>query len=306
MAKKSKLSFDEIKENYLIEKKIILKRRSYIGQISKIKILGGWIKEKKISNIPLCKIRSKDIYNFSVYLAEIRDLDKSTCEKYKDFLNSLFSYGKKIGIIKKKPTKRFILPLKKRSLKPKYIPQDVIVDLLTDIKENDFQLFIGFMIQYCSAVRPGNEMINLKVEDFDFKNRTIKIGEVNAKTGKQRYADLTMELEKYLTEYGVKESEPNYYIFGKKRTLGATHISANNLPHRFNVFRDKHKIDKGVKFYSAKHTGATDLFNSLKLSLQQMQKHLGHERISSTEHYIIDHVGITNDVIKERFLSPIA
>lgn len=85
-----------------MKKKIILKRKSYIGHVSKAKLLGEWLNKKGISNIPLCKIKSRNIYDFSVYLAETRDLDKSTCEKYRGFLNSFFSYAKKMGAVKKK------------------------------------------------------------------------------------------------------------------------------------------------------------------------------------------------------------
>jgi integrase len=78
------------------------------------------------------------------------------------------------------------------------------------------------------------------------------------------------------------------------------------LTYRFNKYRERHKIDKGVKFYSFKHTGLTDLINSKMVSLPQLQQHAGHDKITSTEKYIINHGGITNDVIKEKFSSPIA
>jgi integrase len=300
------ITFSELREFYLEEKRIVLKDSTYRGHCGKTRLFAEWLEEHGLEKKPLRKLTNQNIHDFFVYLAEDRDLDKSSCEKYRDLLKVFFKYAKKLHLIRKFPFKRIVLPLKKRDCKPKYIPKEKFVELFRDIRLNDPQLFIGSMIQYCSAVRPGNEMLNLKPADFNLTEGTIKVGELNAKTGKQRYADLTKELLGYLIEYGILEANPNHYLFGKSRKFGPTPISKNNLPHRFNIFRDAHGIDKGVKFYSCKHTGATDLINAKLISLPQLMRHLGHSRITSTEHYILEHGGVTNDIIKEQFSSPVA
>lgn len=301
------MRFKDVRKQYLAERKIILKPRTYIGHSGKLKLFQWWLKKNDYSKLPLRKIDDKILNEFSIYLADVRDLDKATCIKYRDTLGVFFKFARSIKVIKKIPLKRFIIPIKKRDCQPKYIPEDKIVALLTDIRQNDYQLFVGFMLQYCSAIRPGNEMLNLKPSDFNFITKTIKVGELDAKVGKQRYADLTEELTQYLIEYGIQTANQDHYLFGKRRTFGEKMICQNNLRVRFNKYRDKHGIDKGVKYYSAKHTGCTDLINNkiLHLSTPQVMKHLGHGRISSTEHYILDHVGITNDDIKEQFKSKI-
>jgi integrase len=297
-------TFDQIRKGYLKEKEIVLKTSTYRGHEGKTRLFSEWLHRNGLSDVPLRRLGNKVLHDFSIYLANERDLDRSSCIKYRDTLRVFFKYAKEIKQIKKIPLKRIVFPQKKRVCKPKYIPKDKIVALLKDIREHDFQLFIGFMLQYCSAIRPGNEMLDLKPRDFDFEGKTIKVGELKAKSGKQRYADLTDELIKYLVQYGIKEADPDHYLFGKRRTFGPKAISKNNLPHRFNKFRDAHGLDKGVKLYSAKHTGATDLINSKLISLPQLMRHLGHDRLSSTEHYIIEHGGVTNDIIKEEFKSP--
>lgn len=301
---KSYKTFDQIIPDYLKEKNIVLKPKTFIGHRGKTLLFGKWLGWNGLNKLPLRKIKNRHIRDFSVYLAETRDLDRATCEKYRDTLRVFFRYVKIVGQTKKIPFKRFILPLKKRDNKPAYIPADKIVALLNEIRVKDPQLFVGCMIQYCSAIRPGKEMLNLKPGVFNFGAKTIQVGELNAKTGKQRYADLTDELIEYLIEYGVQQADSDCYLFGKHRTFGLVHICENNLTVRFNKYRDSHQISKKVKFYSWKHTGLTDLIASKLCSLPQLQHHAGHDNIRSTEKYILEHGGLTNDIIKTQFRSP--
>ena len=303
--KKGNRTVDQILPEYLKEKKIVLKPASYRAHVGKTKMLSEWLSNNGYSDRPIRKIKNKHIHEFFMYLADVRDLDKATCERYRDTLRIFFKYAKSIKELDKLPFKRVVLPIKKRDCKPKYIPKEYIVELLNTIRENDFQLFIASMIEYCSAVRPGDEMLNLKIKDIDFNNMTIKVGQLKAKTGKQRFADLTKELAVYLIEYGIKNADQEDYLFAQKHTYGKIKITKNNFPYRFNKYRDKLGIDKGVKFYSLKHTGATDLINTKLSSLPQLMKHLGHTKISSTEHYVLEHGGVTNDIIKDRFVSPL-
>jgi integrase len=215
---------------------------------------------------------------FSIYLATERDLDRETCTKYRAFLKGLFRFAKLQGEPVHATVDRFIIPIKKRDCSPKYIPQEKQVALLEDVFAHDYQLFVACEIMYCSGLRP-KELLNLKVGDIDFVGGTIRVLKLVAKTRKCRYADLTDELADYLRHYGVTTAEPEKFLFCRGG-CGDKHWSINMLADRFRHYRQAHGISDEVKYYSWKHTGATDLINSKLATLVQLKNHLGHDRLT--------------------------
>jgi site-specific recombinase XerD len=301
-------TFNELLPQYLSRKKISLHKKTYTAYVSRTKIFSTWLQDNGLSDTPIEKLTSDNICEFFYYLAseDGRDVDRPTCEKYNHTLKTMFKYYAEAEGIEKLPFDTVEYPVKKRDNAPKYIPKDKQRALFNDIKANDYQLYLACMIQYAAAVRPGKEMLNLKVGDFDFDGGTIRVGEMTAKTGRCRYADFTEELKGYCREYGIEGADSSLYVFGTKKKMGTKHISENMLRYRFNPFREKHGISKEVKLYSMKCTGGTDLINSRLVSLTQLQKHFGHARISSTERYVQQHGGVTNAVIINQFKSPMA
>lgn len=299
-------TFNELLPNYLARKRISIHGKTYKGHVGRTKVFSDWLKEKNLSETPLRSITNDHISEFMYYLAseEGKNLDKPTCEKYCHSIKSVFKFYEDELQLSKLPFGKIEYPIKKSDHAPKYIPKDKQKALFDDIRKNDYQLFLACMVQYTAAVRPGRELLNLRVGDFDFDGGTIRVGVMTAKTGRCRYADLTEELKGYCREYGIDKADSSLYVFGTNKRIGSKHISENMLRYRFNPYRDKHGISKEVKLYSFKHTGGTDLINSRLVSLTQLQKHFGHTRISSTEKYVLQHGGITNEVIINQFKSP--
>lgn len=60
----------------------------------------------------------------------------------------------------------------------------------------------------------------------------------------------------------------------------------------------------GYKFYSFKHTGATNLHMS-GISMRELMDQLRHTKLDATQHYLKKYCGIVNERIKNCFPSPI-
>lgn len=80
--------------------------------------------------------------------------------------------------------------------------------------------------------------------------------------------------------------------------------SANMLTYKFNAFRDKLHLSKGIKFYSMKHTGVTMLAES-GASIRVIMDQCRHANLSATQHYLKRHAGLVNERIRDYFPSPI-
>ena len=290
-------TFDEILPDFLGERKIMLKPRSYAGDISRFKHFRIWLTEQGLINIPLKKITNQDISRYFVYLAG--RLDKPTSQKYFVSLRMLWQYSQKIkevGI--DLPFDMVVFPKKKGDFSPQLIPKEKYDDLMADIRANDFQLYVACMTVYYCFIRPRIELRLLKTEDVNMEAGFIRITDEHAKTGFLRYATITPELKEAFIEYGINEAPKGLYVFGKKRKIGVRHIGINSFSERFNVYRNRHGISKGVKFYSNKHTGMTDMLNS-GVPLPVVQGQAGHLRLSSTQHYVKKYSNIINSILKD-------
>ena len=232
-------TFDEGLPQFLSRKQISVHPKTYNGYKGKLNVFSLWLKEHGLSQTPLRELTNDNIADFFVYIARDRDLDRPTCEKYYANIRSVFQFYEESENMIKLPFKSVSYPIKKRDCAPKYIPKDKQKALFEDMRKKDYQLFLACMIQYCSAVRPGREMLSLKVGDFDFGGGTIRVSELSAKTGACRYADFTEELMGYCREYGIKGADESLYVFGVKGKMGTQPVSENMLRYRFNNFRKK-------------------------------------------------------------------
>lgn len=105
-------------------------------------------------------------------------------------------------------------------------------------------------------------------------------------------------------EYGIDTADKNLYVFGKKKKFNTKPNSVNMLRWRFNQFRERMELPKGYKFYSFKHTGASNLHMS-GISMRELMDQLRHTKLDATQHYLKKHCGIVNDRIRDNFPSPI-
>ncbi len=292
-------TFDQITPDFLASRKIKLKLRTFKGDVGRLEIFSQWLKDCNLSDTKLHKITNQNISLFFAYLANERDLDKPTCQKYFVTLRMVWQYAQKIKEADKElPFDLIEFPRKKGDFSPALIPKEKFDILVADIKENDPQLYLASMVQYYAFIRPGIELRNLKTDDFDFTQGSIHISELVAKTKVTRYATMTQDLYDICIWYGIDKAERGKFVFGKKNKFADKPIGINSLAYRFDIFRDKHGISDKVKFYSWKHTGITDMLNS-GVPLIAVKDQAGHIRLSSTQHYAKKYAGIVNRELRK-------
>ncbi len=298
-------TFSEILVPFLSEKEIQLKKKSLNAYKNQTKVFCEWLNSQGKLDISICDIKEEEVSQFFLYLARDKDLDRPTCQKYYISIKSVFYYAKKRKEITELPFDLVVFPSKKRDCSAQLIPQEAMKLLFEDIKENDYQLFLACMIEYYCFIRPGNEMRNLKPTNFDLKSGTIRIDASIAKNKRARTVTMPTQLIEYCKEYGIDKENSNRYVFGCNRYFDTKPVSENMLRYRFNRFRDKHNISKGVKLYSFKHQGCTTLHQTRLVSTFDLMTQLGHSNLTSTQHYLKKVAGNINSEIRNNFPSPI-
>jgi integrase len=180
---------------------------------------------------------------------------------------------------------------------------DDLEKILTSIREEDPQLYLAALLQYFCFIRPGSELLTLKVKQINFQKHNVFIPKDVAKRRTERIMDIPQQLYDILVEHGISRLNKEMYVIGPTGRPGFKMIGPNTLRERFNKFRDRLHMTKDYKWYSFKHTGAGKLLES-GASIVELMRQLGHTDITSTYHYIKRHFGERSEHVLNRFPSP--
>ena len=123
----------------------------------------------------------------------------------------------------------------------------------------------------------NSELVNLKIDDIDLLNRTVKV--VQGKGKKDRYVPIPKDFAEELTEY-IKDRSGR--LFG---------ISDRQIRRIVKAYAVKAGVRKAEEIHphTLRHSYATHLQNS-GVPLNIIQEILGHENIETTTIYM--HLGI--------------
>lgn len=123
-----------------------------------------------------------------------------------------------------------------------------------------------------------NELANLKIEDIDFEKLVIHVN--NGKGGKDRTTFITSVTKKYIFKYLKWNKHKSDYVFtsrldGKYNTNSLGEVM-RKMSERCGIHIHPHRF---------RRTLATDLARK-GMPIQEIQKLLGHSKISTTQGYI--------------------
>ncbi len=158
---------------------------------------------------------------------------------------------------------------------PIVLTREEIGEIFSEIKNVKHKLMLGLM--YSSGLRVS-EIVNVRVNNFDFKNRLLRI--VEAKGGKDRTTILSEKIIASFEKY-TKDKQGNDYIFesnrgGKMTTRAVQKIFTNALK--------KSKLKKDASCHCLRHSFATHLLEN-GTDIRYIQELLGHRRLETTQIY---------------------
>lgn len=290
---------------FLEFKKQSLKPKTYSSYQSKMRIFTFWLEKNNYGEYDLSAITNKIIIAFFDYLINDRDLDKVTVKMYKIKISAFFNYMIKIKKIYQNPVFNIPEVKKKKDNAPKPIFPNDLKKLFTKISRQDPQLYLACIMQYFCAIRPGTELRLLKIKHIDFWSHNIMINSLDSKMQRDEVINIPNQLFSLLTNtYQLQNYDKEFYVFSKNGMPGGTPLGSNNMRNRFNKFRDELKLSKDYKYYSLKHTGASNLLDSGEFNLRELMDHLRHHDINSTYHYIRKYRGHVSEKIKNNFPDP--
>lgn len=256
--------------------------------------LGGISQEKK-------GLGDFDQLHLRMYLANLykRKLQKTSIARKIAAMNTFFRYLIREGVIMVNPLAGVSAP-RKDLLMPRHLSVDEVFDLLGDRFTDDLKGMRDravLEIFYSTGIRLS-ELTALNGEDVDFEQALIR---VRGKGRKERIVPVGMPALKTLKDY-----------LGKRVSLGESGSPAerkgplitgrNN--ERINPRTVERIVDKYMRMsgnqkkispHALRHSFATHLLDA-GADLRSIQEMLGHESLSTTQHYTSVSVGRLMDI----------
>lgn len=287
-------------ENHFID---FLKYLKVQKNYSNLTIL-NYGKDLKLFNIFISDLNIKDLKKVDYkiireYLSYLygKNYSKKTIARHISALRSFYRYLIKEKIITSNPMNLVSNPKQDKKL-PKFLYYDQVEELLAI---PDITTPLGLRdktileLLYSTGIRVS-ELVNIKLKDIDFNERTIKI---LGKGNKERYVLYGGVLEKLLDNY-LNESRT---VLNKKNS---DYLLLNNQGNKItprgieliiNKINKESSLDFNISPHTLRHTFATHLLDN-GADLKSVQELLGHESLSSTQVY----THISNEQLRNVYL----
>lgn len=134
------------------------------------------------------------------------------------------------------------------------------------LQAHDRRLYYAVNFTYHCFIRK-RELVNIKVGDIDWENRTIRLNSADTKNRIQDSVTIPDGLHRILLQMGLDLAPKHFYIFGKGLKTCETKcprpddISDRHLKHKLAAGFPK---DDGKAYYSWKHTGVIAYWKAVK------------------------------------------
>ena len=239
--------------------------------------LTDFFKYVNASNIDFLNIENIHVRGYLKYL-DTCNLKNTTISRRISALRTFYNYLLEKGFVKSNIFLNVKNPKLEKKL-PNYLNYTEIEELLASIDTSNSEgLERRLLIEmfYSTGCRVG-EMVNVKISDIDFYNKTIK---VMGKGSKERIVYYGDYASKYLEDY-LKNKDRKGYLFTNKK---GDKLTIEEVEY---VVRDimKHiSIKTHVTPHTLRHTFATHLLNN-GADIRTVQELLGHANLSTTGIY---------------------
>lgn len=234
----------------------------------------GYIESKKINYLT---ITNHDVRGYLKYLDSC-NLKNSTISRRISTLRTFYNYLVDENIVENNVFHNVKNPKLEKKL-PNYLNYNEMEELLESIDISTTEgLEKRLLIEmfYSTGCRVS-EMINVKISDIDFTNKTIRI---MGKGSKERIVYFGDYASKYLENY-LSKVKCDKYLFTNKK---GEKLTINEVEQIVKDIMKHISIKTHVTPHTLRHTFATHLLNN-GADIKTVQELLGHANLSTTGIY---------------------
>ena len=225
-----------------------------------------------------CSIEEVTTNGVKMYLMTMkveRNLQNSTVENMRSYLNAVFSWMKKENFIENNPVER-IAPIKiKKDIKKSFSEEEL--KIIKDFCKNHPRNLALVNFLYSTGCRVS-EVSSVNIKDINFNEKKLII---LGKGNKERIVYLTDEAVQSIQDYLRTREDNNEALFlsDKKKNR----LSPNSIRWILTNISEKTGVEN-IHPHRFRRTLATNLLNN-GMAIQDVSKILGHSNISVTQTY---------------------
>lgn len=282
------LSLSNLQNSQLIKKlsDIVDKRmegkkaKTRYGYASRLRTFALWYR-----SVDCPTMTDKSGQQFLSWVGKKNNLSNISINGYRRHLKSFFAEMKEDGDIGFNPFDKTKKLPESSSTKPWFTnnQQQLMQDAIEPI---DPQLWLACMTQFYCFIRPGNELMGLKIKDIlphTSSTWKFRVVAANAKTNKPRHVIIPPALWVMLEPY-IKGYDDEMYIFGAGGTPSTKMIGRNTLYNKHRLYCEALEMPKGCTFYGWKNTGAIMAYRE-GTKMKVISSMMGHHSIEITDIY---------------------
>ena len=175
-----------------------------------------------------------------------------------------------------------IKPKREDAKKRILVTHEARVNIVEWCEANNPNLLTVCELVFTSLIRP-KEVRMIRVEDVCLEKHYIFIKGDNAKTHYERFASLSVELEKRIGEL-MKGAERNWYLIGDGYAPGPKPVSNARFRKDWDKMRKELGLPQEMQLYSLRDTGINEM---LKIGIDPLtvMQHADHHDLAMTTRY---------------------
>ncbi|MFV0377129.1 MAG: tyrosine-type recombinase/integrase [Mangrovibacterium sp.] len=278
-------------------------KKTFESYRGRLRSLIAWLRKEKILENDISTFDNAVILRFFDWLITEQKLSGRTIAKYRMILSKFFRHLIDRKIIVTHPVQNIPVPETDEDYAAVPFLDEDMERIMPIMRDEDPQLYLAAMLQYFCFIRPGDELLSLRVKQLNFTARSIYIPKDVAKKRTARNIDIPAQMYELLIAQGIQHFGKELFVIGPNGRPGTRAIGYNTLRNRFNIIRDRLGLSQSYKWYSFKHTGAGKLLAS-GATIAELMNQLGHTDIASTYRYIRRHFGERSEHVRNSFPTP--
>lgn len=279
----------------LLQKKHMLRKKSYQTYESKVRKFTSWLVKQKISKPDA--FTAQHAVSFIEWLRrEGRNI--TTVNSYKRTLHQFFQTLIKQGVITANP----FAAIKCDREQPKgslYFRKHQVDELREKIKKHDPQLWLAVQLLFYCFVRPG-EARQLIISDFYLEESKIRLRAEISKNKKEQFVSIPNSFSPELVRLKLHQYPDDWYLIGKQNEPGPDPVGINYLSKSHRAIIRKLNYGKRYNLYSWKHTGAVMAVNN-GINLKDLQMQLRHHSLDQVNEYLRELGVIDSEDLRNKY-----
>ena len=245
-----------------------------------IEHLGGFLKQKKLTNLPVQHVTRDHVEQFLEYLY-LRKVGNATKNGYLKFVKILFNTLVQAEKIGKSPAQSFKLLPEEEATQQAFGPELKKI-FLDRYKEDCPEILPLVQWTFYSFIRPG-ELIQLQVKHV--LEQTVFIPGHISKNKKAEHVLISPALESFIQKHGIRKLPEHYFLIGYDGLPGKKAPCKHYFSNRHKAVREALGLPDEYKLYCWKHTGVTETYRQTR-DIDFVSRQCRHSSLDMTKRYL--------------------